>query len=517
MDERSAAYALYRARAGVGAVPAVAKLWTAVVRSDCKYAQRHLDAAFAKRPWWRTVRCTDDATARGLEVDLLCDEYETIDWNTVMSPPHVVASSFCIRKGLSRKAQFARFMEKHLEKCERALAAAAAAAACAADGGAAPAAAPLVCPLRAGLPQTVLIDTMPVFVNRPAFIDFRSAMSDCLSDVDDAIAAGRCAACAAAHDAGTDASASASPCTACATWIMKPSLANKGAEVFLVRSTAEVEANVREWRDVGQWVLQRYLPNPLLLQPFADSSAILEAGGAASASSASAPPATSPGSSGSGHKFHLRVYVLADGAISVHVFQEGLVLIASEPFDAADISKTHAHITNTCVNTGAAAFVEEALVRSTAELPAMLVASGHCASLAEAGARVARMWADINDLTKHAFQAVKGDTSAYMPLPNAWELYGVDFLVDDRWQVSEAAQCSAVHARDRGLWTLAPQVLRGDILGVHEQDTQDDGTDAVCHTAHACCRCCCWSLTRRPTSSRPASGWTASSRRWSTA
>lgn len=67
-------------------------------------------------------------------------------------------------------------------------------------------------------------------------------------------------------------------------WILKPSLANKGAEVTVVSSFDTVLGTVKLWRDVREWVLQEYLERPLLIAR---------------------------------RKFHLRVYVLAVGALKV--------------------------------------------------------------------------------------------------------------------------------------------------------------------------------------------------------
>jgi tubulin--tyrosine ligase len=67
-------------------------------------------------------------------------------------------------------------------------------------------------------------------------------------------------------------------------WILKPSLANKGAEVTVVKSIDDVTRIVRTWSDVREWVLQTYVDRPLLVAR---------------------------------RKFHLRAYVLLVGCMKV--------------------------------------------------------------------------------------------------------------------------------------------------------------------------------------------------------
>jgi len=67
-----------------------------------------------------------------------------------------------------------------------------------------------------------------------------------------------------------------------------------------VTSVSDVRDAVVEEPDVGQWVVQRYVERPLLLQ--------------------------------GGRKFHVRAYVLCVGALEVHLFREALILVAPTRF-----------------------------------------------------------------------------------------------------------------------------------------------------------------------------------------
>jgi tubulin---tyrosine ligase len=308
------------------------------------------------------------AVAAGATAALL--EYEDVDWEVASKSDGVVVSNFCVRKGLGRKANFARSVTRHLVKCK-------------------PRPTGTVCPLAAGVPATAVIDTVPVFHARPSWMDFRSALAEATADAEELL-----------EGLGPAGAA-----------ILKPSLTNKGAEIAIVRTMEEVVAAVRAARDIGQWVLQRYIDPPLLVD---------------------------------GRKFHLRAYVLATGALRGYLFTDGLALLAAHeyaPLTAATAAAsdahvdTYAHITNTCVNAGAAGFDEGRLVRTISELPAQWVADGTCATAADAAARLEAMRRDMAALTAHCFAAVDGDAAAYMPLAHGFELYGVDFMVDAAWRV----------------------------------------------------------------------------------
>jgi len=346
----------------------------------CPYARRHFRAALATRPWWSvwevpaggaSAGCEESAdgpssawrTAMRLGATAALLEYEDIDWDAASgSDAAVVVNNYCVRKGLGRKANFARAVARHIVKCKS----------------------PHPCPLRDGVPHTAVIDMVPVFHTRPAWMDYRSAVADAVADAEELLG-------------GLPAGGAA---------ILKPSLTNKGAEISIVHTLDEVVAAVKAARDIGQWVLQEYVDRPLLVD---------------------------------GRKFHLRAYVLATAALRGYLFVDGLALLATHPYTSAAAGggavDTFAHITNTCVNVDAAGFDEARLVRRISELPAQWVADGTCATAAVADERLAALRRDMASLTAHCFAAVDGNAAAYMPLANGFELYGVDFLVDAEWRV----------------------------------------------------------------------------------
>lgn len=294
----------------------------------------------------------------------------------------VVASAYCVRKGLIRKANLAA----HVAQCQ----------ARAADSG-------RVHPLAAFVPESRVIDLYPALHDRTVLRWYRSvraAVAAIVEEATDDLWPATASAAADGHSSCTVASSE--------VWVLKPSLANKGAEIHLAASLQDVLDAVTEWPDCAQWVLQRYVERPLTL--------------------------------GGGHKFHLRVYVLAVGALEVFVYRECLCLAAALPHrdprasDAGMLAgqPLHTFITNTCVNASLASFDEAKLVRLLSELPEVVdIPASAPASTGPDSRRhaIARVYSGVRECIARLFASYRGDVGAFMPLPNAFELFGVDMLV----------------------------------------------------------------------------------------
>jgi len=50
-------------------------------------------------------------------MDAYVDEYENLEWGCILSKPHAIASQFCVRKHVTRKAQLAAHVNKFSMKC----------------------------------------------------------------------------------------------------------------------------------------------------------------------------------------------------------------------------------------------------------------------------------------------------------------------------------------------------------------------------------------------------------------
>ena len=350
---------------------------------------------------------------------LLWLEYEDIPFeNLGLLLDRVLVNSYCIRKGLIRKSQMAFVVNKHLSKHPD-------------------------CILKRASPETYLFE-----LDDPYY--FEEAMSEVFE------------VAAELRD-----NALLDDPTKRKRWILKPSITNKGAEIFLFDtedqlremfeeryerfcqedededededdgnenieevggegSEGESDADrerrksQEEWKEeeeeedskdrgaegadekkvttatttpsgnlahIREWVIQRYVANPLCLY--------------------------------GGRKFHIRTYVLAVGNIKVYVYREMLALFAASPYDPSDL-QSRCHITNTCVQAEDPAFEESKVVRRFWSMDdALPLQTLEC------------IFQDIKSITSEVFASVAHEVTVFQPLRNMFEIYGLDFLVDD--------------------------------------------------------------------------------------
>ncbi len=138
------------------------------------------------------------------------------------------------------------------------------------------------------------------------------------------------------------------------------------------------------------------------------------------------PPLLLPGLDN--RKFHIRTYVLAVGSLKVYVYENMLALFAAKPYQppssaaalaaaAEDGIDLDAHLTNTCLQ-GPDGAVEANSVHRFLDLP---LPAEQRAAIAE----------QIYAVTGELFEAAaRGMMVHFQPLENAFEVYGLDFLVD---------------------------------------------------------------------------------------
>lgn len=129
-------------------------------------------------------------------------------------------------------------------------------------------------------------------------------------------------------------------------------------------------------------------------------------------------------------KFHIRVYVVAVGALKVFVFREILALFAAKPYlaplqdtDGGTINLAR-HLTNTC-------FQNECTKKSSVyrfwELDDGAMPGGDWKD---------HIWEQICAVTGEVFEAAAREQMVhFQTLPNAFEIFGVDFLVDAEFNV----------------------------------------------------------------------------------
>ncbi|BFZ65164.1 hypothetical protein YB2330_006327 [Saitoella coloradoensis] len=209
-------------------------------------------------------------------------------------------------------------------------------------------------------------------------------------------------------------------------WILKPGMSDRGQGIRLFSTYAELESIFQEFEpesdddddddddddspedkqhtgvitsQLRHFVLQRYLPNPLLLPH---------------------PTTEQP------HKFHLRVYVVAAHALRVYLYRDILVLSASVPYTPPTSTSTSnqglgldAHLTNTCLQTGT----------GDARHPASVSVHDFWSPQTLLPHKEA-IYAQLATVVSELFRAaVSGQRVHFQTLPNAFEIFGLDFLV----------------------------------------------------------------------------------------
>ena len=206
-------------------------------------------------------------------------------------------------------------------------------------------------------------------------------------------------------------------------WVLKPAMSDQGHGIRMFSSEAELRAIFEEWEEssededaedeTGQsdaatgtgkqdrgimtsqlrhFVAQKYVSNPLLLEKH------------------------------QGRKFHIRTYVLAVGALKVYVYRDMLALFAPLPYvDPKDSeAEPRVHLTNTCLQGG--------------EPVAGSVHRFH--DLPDDQAGLSSNWKQqvcqqIELATSTLFEAAAREQMIhFQTVPNSFEVFGVDWLVD---------------------------------------------------------------------------------------
>jgi tubulin---tyrosine ligase len=221
-------------------------------------------------------------------------------------------------------------------------------------------------------------------------------------------------------------------------WILKPGMSDRGQGVRLFSTEAELQSIFEQWEaerpdsdneeetneeeestveesrqensnsdyimtsQLRHFVAQPYIHPPLLLPSFP-------------------------------HKFHIRTYVLAVSSLKVYVYRPMLALFASRPYTApwtssslSSPSSLLVHLTNTCLQDG----TRDGAVQGFWSLPDAIpsLSSSQPAGVDDWREHV---FSQICNVTGEIFEAAaRGMMVHFQTLPNAFEVFGVDFLVD---------------------------------------------------------------------------------------
>lgn len=201
------------------------------------------------------------------------------------------------------------------------------------------------------------------------------------------------------------------------SWILKPSMSDKGQGIRIFNNVAQLQEIFNSFEEgedseddvsddnngviisqLRHFIVQEYQTNPLLLPQYDKK------------------------------KFHLRVYVVAQGNLKVFVYRNILTLFADSAFvkpindgdDTNDeVLSLAGHLTNTCLQED-----ESPLVVPFWDLEGLDQAKKEA------------VFAQVASVTGELFRAAESvDKINFRPIENAVEIFGVDFLVNDDFSV----------------------------------------------------------------------------------
>ena len=218
-------------------------------------------------------------------------------------------------------------------------------------------------------------------------------------------------------------------------WVLKPGMGDQGQGVRLFSSEEDLRAIFEEWdaeelsdedeegtetpvningedrigagtmtSQLRHFVAQKYIERPLIFSEHGR------------------------------RKFHIRSYVLAVGVLQVYLYRDMLALFAPLPYTApnSDMKSSidaRVHLTNTCLQSGTPM---EGSVHSFWELPMSNTYSTHRQKSTLPEDWKTKAFDQIAASTSTLFEAAAREQMIhFQTLPNAFEVFGVDWVVDE--------------------------------------------------------------------------------------
>lgn len=138
-------------------------------------------------------------------------------------------------------------------------------------------------------------------------------------------------------------------------------------------------------------------------------------------------------------KFHIRAYVLAVGSLRVYFYRNCLALCAGKKFSNDNhYTDLSAHITNTAFQIEADTnFKEKLYVLQWNEnvIAPILIGDKIFDSIELAKDAVRATISKMEAITGELFNVYKGEFGVFAPINGCFEHYGLDFLIDEEWNV----------------------------------------------------------------------------------
>ena len=187
-----------------------------------------------------------------------------------------------------------------------------------------------------------------------------------------------------------------------AVWVLKQDQANNALGVHFIDMKSNIY-DLAEKKMSGypiRCVLQRHVDCPLLLKE---------------------------------HKFHLRANVLAFGNLDVYFHRDVVAHISTKKYDPSDWNDTQKHVTNHCVQSQFETFDRS---RNTTLLQdGVRVALTQVHGEDETSRMICEIYAQMKQITKEMFRAFETRRKLFLPMPNCFEIFGLDFIVDVKCNV----------------------------------------------------------------------------------
>ena len=266
-------------------------------------------------------------------------------------------------------------------------------------------------------------------------------------------------------------------------WILKPSMSDKGHGIRLFSTESELRAIFEEWEPSADDEAED--------EARIDESELLQANVSLDLNLRRSPSTTGMTSqlrhfvvqlyiapllfpTLRSSKFHVRTYVLCVGALRVYVYKEMLALFAQAPYTAPQSEtaiEMEAHLTNTGLQKGDTSNSVHRFWDLPEHIPGQI---NRCGSWQDSA------FEDIKAVTRDLFEAAVAQPTNFQPLPNAFEIFGIDWLVDasgNPWLLEVNAfpdfGQTGTHLKEtiNGLWTETMGLVSKEFFGINTKVT----------------------------------------------